>query len=85
MNTLKSVTQSVEGQLQKYGSLLPFNKKEKALLKATKEGNAALAAKLLQEQAAVNFQDKEGSSPLHYASLKGHSGIALLLLQKGAF
>jgi ankyrin repeat protein len=43
-----------------------------------------MASKLLARGAQVNARDSDGAMPLHNAALSGHTGVAALLIQKGA-
>lgn len=43
-----------------------------------------IASLLLEHGANVDVQDKSGWTPLMFASMNGHAGIALLLVQNGA-
>ena len=57
--------------------------KQKPLLEATSKGNKELVQILLDALANPNIQH-EGSVPLDLASRKGHTSIALMLLDSGA-
>ena len=57
----------------------------KEIIKAAKSGDAAKVAALLATEATlVNARDKDGSTPLHYATWKGHQAVVALLLKAGA-
>ena len=57
----------------------------KEIIKAAKSGNvAAVAALLAADSRLVNARDKDGSTPLHCATWKGHAEVVALLLQAGA-
>jgi ankyrin repeat protein len=55
------------------------------LINATKKGDAARVAELLQSDPSLaQTRDEEGSTPLHHAAWKGHAEVAALLLDAGA-
>ena len=55
------------------------------LFSVVASGNAGRVRELLAaDPGAAGVKDDEGATPLHYATLNGHRGIAELLLQSGA-
>jgi ankyrin repeat protein len=57
----------------------------KEIIKAAKSGDIAKAKSLLALDARlVHARDKDGSTPLHCATWKGHQQIVALLLDVGA-
>jgi ankyrin repeat protein len=57
----------------------------KEIIKAAKSGDAAKVKMLLATDAnLINARDKDGSTPLHCATWKGHEGVVDLLLGAGA-
>lgn len=83
--------QSVRDQAWKTFDLILANQKtdvnlanqfgETALMYVALLGDTARAQKLIARGAMIN---KEGWTPLHYASTKGHASMVRLLLSKGA-
>ncbi len=58
--------------------------KNSQLIEAVKDGNIDRVRLLIAEGADINFQDKNGSTPLHWAAYYGRKEIAKLLLMQGA-
>jgi len=57
----------------------------KEIIKAAKSGDSAKVKILLATDAnLINARDKDGSTPLHCATWKGHEGVVALLLEAGA-
>ena len=57
----------------------------KEIIKAAKAGDAAKVDALLAKVATlVDARDKDGSTPLHCATWKGHDAVVALLLKAGA-
>jgi ankyrin repeat protein len=57
----------------------------KEIIKAAKSGNTAKVKELLTTNAAlVQARDKDGSTPLHCATWKGHQETVAALLDAGA-
>ena len=57
----------------------------KEIIKAAKSGDAAKIKALLATNATlIDARDKDGSTPLHCATWKGHEAVVALLLQAGA-
>ena len=57
----------------------------KEIIKAAKSGDAAKIKTLLAADATlIDARDKDGSTPLHCATWKGHEAVVALLLQAGA-
>ncbi len=54
------------------------------LMDAAFEGQVAVAQALIKGKASINFQDKDGKSPLHYAATEGHEELVKLLMSAGA-
>jgi ankyrin repeat protein len=55
------------------------------MIRASKKGDAARVAELLQSDASLaQARDEEGSTPLHHAAWKGQAEVAALLLDAGA-
>jgi ankyrin repeat protein len=58
---------------------------EKMMIKAAKKGDVAAVKQLLTlDTELTNARDKDGSTPLHCASWKGHVQVVKLLLDAGA-
>lgn len=58
---------------------------QKQMFKAAKSGDVAQVKELLQsDNSLVSIIDGDGSTPLHYASWKGHKELAAFLLESGA-
>lgn len=58
---------------------------EKEMIKASKSGDAAKIAALLDsDPSLINALDSDGSTPLHCAAWKGHVDAVAVLLQRGA-
>ena len=59
--------------------------KQKAIIKAAKKGDVAALRQLVKlDTSLVTTRDKDGSTPLHCASWKGHLEAVRLLLDAGA-
>jgi ankyrin repeat protein len=59
--------------------------KEQQIIRAAKNGDAATVRALIEaDPALLNARDKDGSTPLHCASWKGHVEVVTLLLGAGA-
>jgi ankyrin repeat protein len=57
----------------------------KEIIKAAKSGDSAKVKILLATDATlINAHDKDGSTPLHCATWKGHENVVALLLKAGA-
>ena len=57
---------------------------EKAILRAAKKGDAKLVKSLLKkDKTLLAARDKDGSTPLHCASWKGHASVVKALLDAG--
>jgi ankyrin repeat protein len=57
----------------------------KAIIKAARTGDeASIKALLAVDGKLINARDKDGSTPLHCATWKGHTGAVALLLSAGA-
>lgn len=57
----------------------------KEIIKAAKSGDVAKVAALLATEATlIDARDKDGSTPLHCATWKGHQAVVALLLNAGA-
>ena len=57
----------------------------KEIIKAAKSGDTAKVSALLAADATlIDARDKDGSTPLHCATWKGHEPVVVLLLQAGA-
>lgn len=57
----------------------------KQMIKAAKSGDSAhVQALLAADPSLAHAQDGDGSTPLHYASWKGHVAVAETLLAAGA-
>lgn len=57
----------------------------KEIIRAAKSGNAATVKQLLeQEPTLIGVRDRDGSTPLHCATWKGHLNVVELLLSCGA-
>lgn len=62
---------------------MPDSKKE--IIKAAKSGDTNRVSELLAMDAGlVDARDKDGSTPLHCATWKGHPEVAAVLLAAGA-
>ena len=59
-------------------------KKSRGLMKVIKRGEADKVKSLLKAGADVNFQDRDGSAPLHLASRRNSLDIVQVLLDYGA-
>jgi hypothetical protein len=58
---------------------------EKAIIKASKSGDASSVSQLLALDASlISARDLDGSTPLHCATWKGHPEVVALLLEHGA-
>lgn len=58
---------------------------EKEIIKAAKSGDAASIKSLLQEDPnLIHATDRDGSTPLHCASWKGHTEIVCMLRDAGS-
>ena len=70
----------------KRGTTLFWEEIHKELRLAAKEGNVDTIISLLSSfQANVNYQGyRKGMTPLHWAAVKGHKDVVLLLLDRGA-
>jgi hypothetical protein len=55
-----------------------------ALHISAKNNNSGCAEYLLKKGAAVNAQDNEGNTPLHYAASKGNLALCFMLIAAGA-
>ncbi|KAI9147082.1 ankyrin repeat protein [Paramyrothecium foliicola] len=60
-----------------------WEKVDEALLLASRRGWDAMVEVLLEKNANVNFQSKEGWTALHVAVMKGHRKVVKTLLKKG--
>ena len=57
----------------------------KEIIRAAKYGDSAKVKALLATgPQLINARDKDGSTPLHCATWKGHEGVVALLLKAGA-
>jgi ankyrin repeat protein len=57
----------------------------KEIIKAAKSGDSAkVKALLATDPNLINARDKDGSTPLHCATWKGHEDVVALLLKAGA-
>lgn len=57
----------------------------KEIIKAAKSGNAARIKELLAANSAlIDARDKDGSTPLHCATWKGHVEVVAALLEAGS-
>ena len=57
----------------------------KQIIKAAKAGDVArVRALLAEDRQLINARDKDGSTPLHCATWKGHIAVVSLLLEAGA-
>ena len=57
----------------------------KEMIRAAKRGSVDLVESLLQaDPALIGARDKDGSTPLHCATWKGHQAVVELLLRSGA-
>ena len=54
------------------------------LIQAIKNENTSRARELINSQAEVNIQDKEGKTPLIWAAEKGHEELMMELMKAGA-
>ena len=58
---------------------------EKQMIKAAKKGDVAAVKQLLKIDPSLSgARDKDGCTPLHCASWKGHAEVAKVLLDAGA-
>ena len=58
---------------------------EKDIIRAAKAGHASLVKELLgRDPSLLRAKDKDGSTPLHCASWKGHAEVVEILLDAGA-
>jgi len=58
---------------------------QKLMIKAAKSGDAAaVRALLVSDSTLVDARDSDQSTPLHFASWKGHPEVAAVLLEFGA-
>ena len=58
---------------------------EKAILRAAKNGDTKTIETLLKkDKSLLSARDKDGSTPLHCASWKGHASVVESLLNAGA-
>ena len=58
---------------------------EKQMIKAAKKGDVVVLKQLLKlDPTLTNARDKDGSTPLHCASWKGHAEVVKALLDAGA-
>lgn len=65
-------------------SLAKNNELNKKLLEAIKKSDVQLVQKLVKKGADINFKDKNGSTPLHYAAVYGNMKIVKYLVKNGA-
>lgn len=56
----------------------------KDIFTAINNNDIALVQKLLRLGANPNRYDQDGKTPLHHASIKGHTEVAKILLESGA-
>ncbi len=58
---------------------------QKLMLKAAKNGDAAMVTQLIADDPELIFvRDSDGSTPLHCAAWKGHASVVEVLLDAGA-
>lgn len=78
----------IHGQLRQRLSWVSMSKHTsagRAMLRAAKRGDTSAVRKLVAQDALlVSARDRDGSTPLHCASWKGHADVAELLLEAGA-
>ena len=55
-----------------------------ALLNSCRRGDLSAVKNMLEDGAPFDVKDQDGGTPLHLASKGGHTGVAALLIEKGA-
>jgi len=64
---------------------LPMANLEKEMIKAAKAGAVLRMKELLEQDAElISARDKDGSTPLHCATWKGHLAVVEMLIERGA-
>lgn len=65
--------------------MTPLSDPNKEIIKAAKSGQVeSVKALLAADPELVNARDKDGSTPLHCATWKGHQNVAAVLVGSGA-
>lgn len=82
LKELKKYKDNVNNKIEWYGG--KFCPEQSLLSVASQNNHIGIVKYLIDKKAKIEDQDEYGSTPLHYAALKGNLDIVKLLLENGA-